>query len=91
MHFTITEAHPYHGPNDTIATDLNCPKCRREACPNCRYYKRGIDSRCVNCGAYWPLENNTPVSGDTPTRAGADAVEPGVGANLGPAREGRKP
>lgn len=59
-------------------------------CQACGYYKRGIDGCCVNCGALWP-EDETPAGGETPTRAGADAVEPGVGANLDPAREGRKP
>lgn len=27
-------------------------------CPRCAYYKRGIDGRCVNCGALWPLPKN---------------------------------
>jgi len=59
-----------------------------ETCWNCGYYKRGIDGRCIDCDADWPLENETPAATDIATRAGADAVEPGARANLGPAPEG---
>lgn len=44
---------------------------------------------CVNC--LESAANKNPAAAETATGRGADAVEPGARANLGPAREDRKP
>ncbi len=60
----------------------------------CAYCKKSHPTQAAlnACGAaLWRRYDKTPAGAVTPTRAGADAVEPGARANLGPAREGCKP
>lgn len=45
--------------NALVRTGQICPRCR-----DC--YKRGIDGTCVDCGAAWPLPENSPSSNQVP-------------------------
>lgn len=40
-HFTITEAHPFHGPDNVEAYNEQCPKCRAS--------RRGVASELTRC------------------------------------------